>query len=84
MTGTYPGAIDGGLVDASRLGNLVGSSVGLESTVVLSVGARVVRAERLNDIVLYEGVASPAVDSEVAVTLRAERATIVDGAGVRN
>ena len=58
---------------------ILGSTVGLESTVVLSIRTSVVGAERLNDIVLYKWVASPAVDGEVAVTLRVEGTTVVDG-----
>lgn len=79
---TYLGAIDGGLVVTGGLGDGVGSAVGLEGTKVLSSAAGIVGAERLDNVVLYERVASPAVDSEVAVTLGVEGTAVVDGAEI--
>lgn len=46
------GSINGGLVDAGGLGNLVGGAVGGESALVVGVGGWVVGAEVLDNVVL--------------------------------
>jgi hypothetical protein len=71
-----PGAINGWLVGAGRLSDLVGRAIGGNGTLVLGLRRRVVGAEVLNDVVLDEGVASPAVDGKVGV------AVVVVGTGV--
>lgn len=73
------GAIDGRLVYTSGLGNGVCAAVSVEGTLALGVAGGVVGAEALNDVVLDKRAASPAVDSQVAVALRLERAAVVDG-----
>ena len=74
------GAVDGGLVVASRDVDVVGAAVGVHSALVRAAAAGVVGAVRLNDIVLDEGVASPAIDSQVPVAARLEGTAIVNGA----
>jgi hypothetical protein len=61
-------AVDGRLVVAGRLVQVVGTSISVDSTSVLSSAGWVVRAVRLNNVVLNEWVASPAIDSKIAVT----------------
>ena len=63
------GAVDRGLVVASGLEDVVVGSVAVDGTLPLSSGGGVVGAVRLDDVVLDERVASPAVDSEVAVAV---------------
>jgi hypothetical protein len=74
-----PGSVDGGLVGTRGHGDVVGAAVGLEASLALRTAAGVVRAVRLDDIVFYKRVASPAVYSEVAITLWVEGTAIVDG-----
>lgn len=76
-----PRAVDGGLVRARRDVDVVGAAVGRDGALELAAAAGVVRAVGLDDVVLDQGVAGPAVDGEVAVALRAERTSVVDGAG---
>lgn len=92
------GAVDGGLVVARGLVEIVGVAVVVDGAFVLASRAGVVSAVVLDDldivsekcgigegcayVVLNERAASPAVDAEVAVTLRAERTTIVDGSSL--
>jgi hypothetical protein len=73
-----PCAIDRRLVGAGRDGNVVGTTVGLEATLALSTAAGVVGTVRFDHVVLHKRVASPAVHREVAITLRVERATVID------
>lgn len=78
-----PGTVDRGLVVASGDVDVVGTAVGLVLTLVLRSAAGVVGAERLNDVVLDERVAGPAVDGEVPVAARVEGTAVVDGPRVR-
>lgn len=75
-----PLAIDGRLVVAGGDKDIICAAVGLERALALGAAAGVVGAVRFNDVVFNKRVASPAVDSEVAVTLGVEGATVVDGA----
>lgn len=74
-------AINGRLVSAGGDSNVVGAAIGVDGALALGVGGRVVRAEVLDDVVLDEGVAGPAVHGEVAVALGREGAAVIDGAG---
>jgi hypothetical protein len=74
-------AVDGGLVGASALGNLVRGAVGGDGTLVLRLRGRVVRAEVLDDVVLDQRVAGPAVDGKVGVAAGVVCAGVGDGAG---
>jgi hypothetical protein len=74
------GAINGWLVGAGALGNLVGAAVGSDSTLVLRLRRRVVRAEVLDNVVLDERVAGPAVDGEVGVAVGVVGARVGNGA----
>jgi hypothetical protein len=67
------------LVRARRSGNIVSTAVALEAAFALRPAAGIVRAVGFDDVVLDERVTSPAVDGEVAVTLRLEVAAVVDG-----
>jgi hypothetical protein len=73
-------AINGGLVGAGRDIDVVVSAVGGEASLVLSTAAGVVGSEGFDHVVLDQWRTSPAIDSEVAVTVGAEASTIVDGA----
>lgn len=73
-----PCAIDRGRVVASRDVDVVGTAVSVDTAPVLGSAAGVVCPIGLNDIVLDEGVACPAVDGKVAVAARVECAAIVD------
>jgi hypothetical protein len=74
------GTINGWLVGAGALGNLVGAAVGSDSTLVLRLRRRVVRAEVLDNVVLDERVAGPAVDGEVGVAVGVVGARVGNGA----
>jgi len=63
------GAINGWLVGAGRLGDLVGRTVGRHGALVLGLGRGVVSSKVLNDVVLDERVAGPAVDGKVGVAV---------------
>lgn len=63
------GAVDGGLVGAGRDTELVGGAVGGDGAAVGGLRGGVVVAEVLDDVVLDEGVAGPAVDGEVGVAV---------------
>lgn len=56
------GALDGRLVHARLLVDVVGGAVGDDGALERAAGRRVVRAERLGDVVLDERVRGPAVD----------------------
>lgn len=66
------GTVDGRLVGASGNIEVVGTAVGGDAALVLGPAAGVVGAVRLNDVVLDEGVASPAIDGKVAVAAGVE------------
>ena len=74
------GAIDGRLVVAGGLVDVVGGAVGGDGSETLGTGRRVVGAKVLDDVVLDERVAGPAVDGEVAVARGVEGARVGDGA----
>lgn len=76
------GAVDGGLVDTLGLGDLVGRAVGSDAALDGSLRGWVVGAEVLNDVVLDERVAGPAVDGEVGVAVGLVATGVGDGAGV--
>jgi hypothetical protein len=61
------GALDGGGVDALGRVNVVGCAVAGDLALVGGAGRRVVRAVRLNDVVLDQRRGGPAVDGEVRV-----------------
>jgi hypothetical protein len=63
------GALDRRLVGACGLEEVVDAAVGSNRAELGSTSRRVVRAEALNDVVLNQGVLSPAVDSEIAVAV---------------
>jgi hypothetical protein len=75
-----PGAVDAGLVVAGAHEDVILVAVGIECALVLSLAAGIVRAVRLDDIVLDERVAGPAIDGQVAVALGVEVTTVVDRA----
>ena len=74
------GAIDRRLIDAGGDGDVVGAAVGGDLALDLGAAAGVVGAVGFDYVVFYEGVAGPAVDGEVAVSLGVEGAAVVDGA----
>jgi len=75
----YPGSINRGLVVTGCHSNGVGSAVGAKLTLPLSIAAWIVCSKRFYYVVFYEGIASPAVDSKISISLRGEVAAIVDG-----
>lgn len=75
------GAIDGGLVDALGLRDLVGGAVGGYGALDGGLRGGVVGAEVLDDVVFDQGVAGPAVDGEVGVTAGVVGTGVGDGAG---
>jgi hypothetical protein len=74
-------AIDRGLVVASGLENVVIGTVAGNRSPARGCRRRIVRAIRLNHIVLDERIASPSVDSEVAVSVGVVGTAVVDGPG---
>lgn len=64
--------IDGRLVGASRDVEVVLTTIGGDASLVLGPAAGVVGAIRFNDIVLNKRVASPAIDSKIAIPTWAE------------
>jgi hypothetical protein len=62
-------AVDRGLVGAGADGNVVGAAVDGDLALLLGVGRGVEGAKVLDNVVLDEGVAGPAVDGEVAVAV---------------
>lgn len=59
--------------------DVVGATIGRDGALQRAARAGIVGAVRLDDIVLDERVARPAVDSEVAVAVGAVGARVVDG-----
>lgn len=74
-----PCTVNGGLVVTCRGGNVVSTTVSLEASLALGSTAGVVCAVGFNHVVFDERVAGPSVHGEVAVALRVEGSTIVDG-----
>lgn len=75
-----PSTLNRRLVIAGRLGDLISAAISLEGALLVGIASGIVRAVRFDDVVFNEGVASPAVDCQVAVALGAEVAAVVDGA----
>jgi hypothetical protein len=71
-------AIDGWLIVTSRERDVISAAVSRDTALPLSTRARVVGSVGLDYVVLNQRVASPAVDSKVAIALGVERSTIVD------
>jgi hypothetical protein len=73
------GAVDGGLVGAGGLEDVVDAAVDGDGALEGGGGGGVVGAEGLDDVVLDQGAAGPAVDGEVAVAVGAEGSGVGDG-----
>lgn len=65
------GTLDGRLVDAARLVDVVGSAVVVDRAEPRGARGRVVGAVRLDDVVLDEGVGGPAVERQVCTNMLA-------------
>lgn len=74
-------AANGRLVDSSGLENVVRAAVSGDGADLGGGRGRVVRAVRLDHVVLNERACSPAIDGEVTVAARAEGARIGDRPG---
>lgn len=74
------GAVDGRLVVAGSLVDVVGGAVGGDGAETLGARRRVVGAKVLDDVVLDKRVAGPAVDGQVAVAGGVELTRVGDGA----
>lgn len=74
------GAVDGGLVDTLGLGDLVRGAVRGNGALDCGVGGGVVGAEVLNNVVLDQRVAGPAVDGEIGIALGFVGTRVGDGA----
>lgn len=75
------GALDGGGVVTGALEDLVVGAVDVDGALAGGAGGGVVGAEVLDDVVLNERVAGPAVDGEVGVAVGLVGTAVVDGAG---
>lgn len=75
------GALDGGLVDARGLVDVVGAAVRGDAAEAGGARGRVVGAEVLDDVVLDERVGRPAVHGEVAVAVGLVVGVVVDRSG---
>lgn len=75
------GAIDGRLVGARRLGDLVRGAVDVDGALARGLRGRVVRAKVLDHVVLDERVARPPVDGQVRVAVGAVVGRVGDIAG---
>jgi hypothetical protein len=64
--------------------DVVRGAVGGDGAFQAGAGAGVVASERLDDVILDEGVHCPSVDGEVAVAVRAKVAVIGNGSGRLN
>lgn len=73
------GALDRRRVGARANVDVVGCAVARNLALLLAAAGGVVRAERLNDVVLDQRVLGPAVQREVAVALGAIGARVLDG-----
>jgi hypothetical protein len=73
------GTLDGRRVGAGADVDVVVCAVASNLTLLLAAAGGVVRAERLDDVVLDQGVLGPAVQREVAVALGAVGARVLDG-----
>lgn len=73
------GAVNRRLVGTSCLRNLVRAAVNGDGALVLGIRRRVVGTKVLNDVVLNERAAGPAVDGEVAVAVGVVGTGVCDG-----
>lgn len=71
-------AINGGLVGAGRLEDVVGAAVSSDRALKGSGGRGVEGAVALDNVVLDQGAAGPAIDGEVAVAVGGEASRVVD------
>jgi len=67
------------LVDTLAGVDIVGAAVAAETALVLGAAARVVRAEILDNVVLDQRVAEPAVEGQVGVAAGIELGGVGDG-----
>jgi len=74
-------SLNGWLVDAGASINVVRTAVRLYRATLLSLTGGIVRAVRFDDIVFYQGIASPAIESKITVSLWLEGARVTDGPG---
>lgn len=72
------------LISAGRNSNVVCAAISCDCAFALRVRRRVVGAIGFHNVVFDQGVARPAVDSEVAVALRGEGAAVVDCSIINN
>ena len=72
------GSVNGGLVNARSLQDIVACAVASDGSLQTSGGRRVVSPVRLNDVVLDERATGPAVDREVAVAVGLVGASVTD------
>lgn len=75
------GAVDGRLVDAGAGVDVVSAAVGVDGALELQVAAGVVGSVGVEDVVLDQRVAGPAVHAEVCITLGREGAAVLDRSG---
>lgn len=78
VLGEGVGTEDAGGVDTSSSSDLVVAAIDVDVALNLGLGRRVVRAERLNDVVLNERAGGPAVDGEVAVAVGLVVTSVLD------
>jgi hypothetical protein len=71
-------SLNGWLVDAGTSINVVRATVRLYRATLFSLTGRIVRAVRFDDIVFDQRVASPAIESKIAVFLWVESAGVTD------
>ena len=80
----YRRALDRRGIYADAVVDVVCSSVGYDGTQARETSGVVVTTIRLHDVVLRQRVGGPAVNTEVAVSRRVERATALDHPGTTN
>lgn len=73
------GTLDGRRIGSGADVDIIGCAVASNFALLLAAAGGVVRAERLNDVVLDQGILGPAVQREVAVTLGAVGSRVLDG-----
>lgn len=73
------GAIDGWLVGTGADENVIVGAVDVDSSLLLGSARGVVSAEVLDDVVLDQGLAGPAVDGEIAVAIGLVGTRVRDG-----
>lgn len=75
-------ALDGRLIGANTLINVIHRAITGHGALVCERGCRVVGAVVFDDVVLYKWASSPAVDGEVAVTAGLVVRVVCDGPNV--